>query len=164
MKNFILIAVLLLVGTTYGQSYGYSSGLNYSNVTGVSIPTSPSVARANKAIQNFNSPVGAVSYSALSSINKKSDKLNDIAYVSDKINETSRKNIEVRKANTMALVKYNGKYSSIKLVDAKGKEVKTKYNEDYKGLIVPRKKEAKNYYLEVKVDDESKTFYHQVTL
>ncbi len=165
MKKFILIAVLLLVGSSYGQNYGYTNSLVYRNVTGVNVPSAPanvSVARTNR-LQNFNAPVGAVSYKALSGI-KKTKKDHEIASIVDRANEASRKKIEVRKANTRALVKYNGKYSSIKLLDTDGKEVKADFNQDYKGLIVPRTRTEKSYFLEVKINDESKVFYHQVLL
>lgn len=186
MRKFILIAVLLLVGvTTYGQNYNYPVGLySYESLTTLdnnavdSISTS-SYASQVKAVgvvqrrQNYNYPVGLYSYNSLSAVKVKNEDAEFVKKAKSKKqlyaenikrrNEKSRKNIVIRKAKTEVLVRYNGKYSSIKLINLKGQEVKANFSKKYRGLIVPRSKEEQKYFLEVK-KSKANTYYHQVTL
>ncbi|NIJ43579.1 hypothetical protein FHR24_000018 [Wenyingzhuangia heitensis] len=184
MKKFILIAVLLLVGTSYGQNYS-SLGLSYGALNGIDAtllePSSPqvgvdytSVAKATKG-QVYNYQGSIYTYESLSGLKdidtdaefvKKKTKTKAEVYAAAmrKDSDASRGNIVIRKAKTEVLVRYNGDYSSIKLIDFKGNEVKANFSKKYRGLIVPRAKKEVKYFLEVKDDTKAKTYYHQVAL
>lgn len=186
MKNLILVAVLLLVGTTYGQNYNFPIGLfSYDSLVdeveagqvitkqvGVDYTTltQPNV---SKRISRSSSAglYGYGSLSGLKSLNADRDfvknaKSKEQVYAETlrADNEASRENIVIRKAKTEILVRYNGEYSSIKLIDRKGAEVKANFSKKYRGLIVPRAKKEQNLYLEIKNDEKAKTYYHQVNL
>lgn len=186
MRKFILIAVLLLVGVTYGQNYTYPVGLySYESLSTLNAyeknvvdeileevkVVKPIIANQNE--QNYMYPVGLYNYNSFSMVKKmnrdeefvKKAKTKEQLLAEDlkKQNEKSRSNIVIRKAKTEVLVRYNGKYSSIKLVNLKGDEVEADFSKKYRGLIVPRAKEEQNYFLEV-VKNNSKTYYHQVSL
>lgn len=178
MKKVILIAVMMLVGLTYGQNI--NSLYTYESINGIEATQSVDTEirdeyntelnddQVNKN-KNYSSPIGLYSYESLSRINEdlknvKKSKKDVYAETIKKDNESSRKNIVIRKAKTEVLVRYNGKYSSIKLIDLKGNKVDANFSKKYRGLIVPRSKESKKYFLEVEKADKSKVFYHQVTL
>lgn len=189
MKNLILVAVLLLVGTTYGQNYNFPIGLfSYNSLVdeveagqvitkqvGVDYTTlvQPNVSKVSKKI-NRSSSVGLYGYGSLSGLKSlnadrdfvKNAKSKEQVYAETlrNDNEASRDNIVIRKAKTEILVRYNGDYSSIKLIDGKGAEVKANFSKKYRGLIVPRTKNEQNLYLEIKNDEKAKTYYHQVNL
>ncbi|MGY6649661.1 hypothetical protein [Wenyingzhuangia sp. IMCC45574] len=183
MRKFLLVAVLLLVGvTTYGQNYNYPVGLysygtlstlNNNVVDSISVvDQTKQIRRINGQVvqrnQNYSYPVGLYSYSSLRNsdsefVKKAKTKKQIYAEALKSRNEKSRKNIVIRKAKTEVLVRYNGKYSSIKLINLKGQEVKADFSKKYKGLIVPRSKAEQKYFLEV-VKNKANTYYHQVTL
>ena len=120
---------------------------------------------------NYNSSIGSYNYESLSRINADTEFLKDVknskdelhAEVAEKDLEKSRQNIVIRKAQKEVLVRYNGDYSSIKLIDLKGNKIDANFSKKYRGLIVPRGKNSKKYFLEIK-NEENKTFYHQVSL
>ncbi|MGY5351910.1 hypothetical protein ACXGQW_05025 [Wenyingzhuangia sp. IMCC45533] len=182
MKNFILIAMMSVVGLSYGQStislYTYESlngisqkeadideGYYSAELNEVKTPASDSENQ-----RDYNSQIGTYSYESLAGLNaefikaKAKSKEQIYAEASAADRSKSRKNIVIRKAKTEVLVRYNGDYSSLKLIDAKGKEVDANFSEKYRGLIVPRSKKAKKYFLEVEKEDKSKVFYHQIVL
>ncbi|NJB84068.1 hypothetical protein [Wenyingzhuangia aestuarii] len=183
MKKFILIAVLLLVGTSYGQNYS-SLGLSYGALNGIDasllapaneVGTDYTTVAKTRRGQGYNYQGSIYSYESLSGLKdidsdadfiKKKAKTKAELYAETmrKDSDASRKNIVIRKAKTEVLVRYNGTYSSIKLVDFNGNEVKANFSKKYRGLIVPRAKEVKNYLLKVTSDKNEKTYYHQVAL
>ena len=135
MKKVILIAVTLLVGTvTYGQHI--NTLYTYESINGVD-------QEELKAESESNDKVFAAA------VNK------DIAKSKDKI--------FITKARTEALVRFKGKYSTMKLVDTKGNEIEANYSEKYNGLIVPTSAKSKSYFLEV-TGKRNKTYYHKVSL
>ncbi|WP_010134601.1 hypothetical protein [Ochrovirga pacifica] len=186
MRKFILIAVLVLVGvTTYGQNYNYPVGLySYESLTGIETSVRDSIssttysksqntASTSRRSQNYNYPVGLYNYNSISSVKLKNfdadyvkgakSKKELLAEDVKRKNEKSRKNIVIRKAKDEVLVRYNGDYSSIKLLDFSGKEVKANFSKKYRGLIVPRDKQEKKCFLEV-VKNEANVYYHLVSL
>lgn len=183
MKKIILIAVLLLVGVTYGQNYAYPIGLySYESLTilnseqrGVDpiVEITEPLTKQSPAL-NYNSSVGLINYEDLQNYNKtegyklaeENSKTKAQAHAEKlmALSKASRDKIVIRKAPKEVLVRYEGKHTSLKLFDFNGEEVKANYSKKYRGLIIPRSKEHVNYFLEVKNEVKSKTYYHQVSL
>lgn len=151
MKKSILILVTLMLGTlSYAQNI--QAIYTYESINGIKTEV------ANENVQTVSAQDTSVEFRTLADLisneNSKNESFKD-SYAKNKV--------VVSKTKEEVLVRYNGKYSSIKLVDSKGRQILSNYSGTYKGLVLPRFNDGKKVFLKAKKKN-GEVYYHRVTL
>ena len=150
MKNFILTITVLFGALSFAQS---TNGIfTYESINGIKTEV------AEENVLNVSAQTSLVKYNTFS------DLIAAENLSKDSFKKAHAKNsVVINKTRKEVLVRFNGKYSSIQLVDFKGNELETTYKKEYEGLVLPRYNEGKKVFLKAK-KKSGEVIYKRVTL
>lgn len=146
-KSITFIIILFVTVCSFGQNY--NSLYTYESINGIEEKES----EKEKIVEVDELKDDVLSLSELMKTEE-----------GQSIEKRFRKNsVVITKGKAQILIRFNGDYSSLQLVDFKGNEIEADYHSGYKGLILPVVEKGTKFFLKTK-NSLGKTSYHRVNL
>jgi len=143
--------LVMLFSVTFAFSQNYNSLYTYESING--IEEKDLIVDSSKDSVVVNLEKGAVSLIEL---------MRDEVEKGVSIQDNYRRNsVVITKAKEKILIRFNGEFSNLQLVDFKGDEVQALYHDEYKGIILSKNQIQKNYFLKTQ-SNLGRTTYHRV--